>query len=190
MNNKRYIWTSVLILLILTISGCRTTIEVQTSGQPTQPPEPGSIPAMEAPYSGWASYVNPDYGFAFRYPVTWALEEDANLVKLSRGKFLLAIAFQRQSEDAHPPWTGMPAGSFESRGKVAFLGQESEMHSLVYEGKTKVLTYGAQVSDVLYAIRLDDMTTADYQSIEIPEALQDEVGRIVGSFFLPESGGL
>jgi len=71
----------------------------------------------EDPHPGWESYVNADY--AFRYPTTWTLEEEANLVKLSQGTLLLTIAFQRQGEDVPPPWTGMPSeadqivGSFE-----------------------------------------------------------------------------
>lgn len=73
-------------------------------------------------YAGWESYANADYGFSFRYPSTWTLEEGANVVKLNQGALLLAVAFQRQGEDVPPPWTGMPAGDFESRGTMVFLG--------------------------------------------------------------------
>lgn len=156
------------------------TVKLSTGEKSTEVPEPA--PAEEGPYPGWESYVNADYGFAFRYPPTWTLEEEANVVKLSRRTLLLAIAFRRQGENVPPPWTGMPAGDFESRGTMAFLGQEIEKISLIYEGKVKALTYGAEVSDVVFSIRLDDMATADYQAIEIPEAVQSEVDQIVGSF--------
>lgn len=218
MNNKLYISGIVLVLLVMVTSGCGTATIKPTTGlatppsileiatdppeataspisvlsieeTPTQIPEPTPLPAEDDPYPGWASYANPDYGFAFRYPASWTLEEEANLVKLSRGPLLLAIFFQRQGADARPPWTGMPAGAFESRDAPAFMGQEIDSHSLIYEGKVKVLTYGAEVGDVFYAIRLDDMTTADYQAIDITATIQDEVDRIVGSFVLPESGG-
>lgn len=211
MINKRYIWAIALILAALIIGACGTiALELVTGiaspvipepvvdapewdatmDRPTQTPELVSTPDLEEAYPGWSSYTNPDYGFAFRYPSSWKLEEEANVVKLSRGSLLLAIFFQRQGADARPPWTGMPAGAFERKDAPAFMGQEIDGHALIYEGKVKVLTYGAEVGDVFYAIRLDDMTTADYQSIDITEDIEDEVDRIVGSFFLPESGGL
>ncbi|RLC75833.1 MAG: hypothetical protein DRI81_11275 [Chloroflexi bacterium] len=152
---------------------------------PTQVPDPTPTPEateVNDPYPGWASYVNADYGFAFRYPTTWTLEEEANLVKLSRGTLLLAVAFRRQNEDVPPPWSGMPAGDFENRDALPFLGQEIEKNALVYEGKVKVLTYDAQVGDLVFSIRLEDMVTADYQAIEIPEDVQSEADQIVGSF--------
>jgi len=158
------------------------TVKPTAEQGPTQTPEPAAPQEAEDPYPGWASYANADYGFAFRYPPTWTLEEEANLVKLSRGSLLLTISYQRQSDDARPPWTGMPAGSFERRDAPAFMGQEIDSHALIYEGKVKVLTYGAEIGDVLYAIRLDDVTTADYQTIDLTGAIQGEVDRIVGSF--------
>lgn len=156
------------------------TVQPLVEEEPTQVPEP--VPTQEDPYPGWESYANTNYGFAFRYPTTWTLEEGANLVKLSQGTLLLAIAFQRQGEDVPPPWTGMPAGDFESRGTTAFLGQETEKNALVYEGKVKVLTYNAEVDDLMFSIRLEDMVAADYQTVEISEAVQSEVDQIVGSF--------
>ena len=65
---------------------------------------------------------------------------------------------------------------------MLFLGQEIDKNALVYEGKVKALTYSAEVDDLAFSIRLDDMVGTDYQAIEISEAVQDEVDRIVGSF--------
>jgi hypothetical protein len=136
----------------------------------------------EGAIPGWERYVNADYGFAFHYPPTWLLEEEANLVKLSRGRVLLAIAFRRQDEDVSPPWSGMPVGELENRGAIKFLGQEIEKESLIYEGKVKLLTYNAEIGDLIFSIWLWDLLTADYAAIEIPEAAQCEVDRIVASF--------
>ena len=132
--------------------------------------------------TGWATYVNENYGFSFRYPTTWTIEETSNLVKLRQGTLLLAIAFQRRGEDVPPPWTGMPAGDFRSRGTMAFLGQEIVKKSLVYQGKVKVLTYSAEVGDLMFSFRLEDTSTADYQAIEISEAVQSQADQIVSSF--------
>jgi hypothetical protein len=136
----------------------------------------------EEAYRGWEMYVNAPYGFAFRYPLTWTLEEEANLVKLSQGTLLLAISFRRQDEDVPPPWSGMPAGNRENQGTMSFLGQEIEKTAFVYEGRVKLLTYDAQVGDLMFSIRLDDAVTADYAAIDIPETAQSEVDGIVASF--------
>jgi LysM repeat protein len=130
----------------------------------------------------WQSYSNSDYAFEFRYPSTWTLEEMPNLVKIDRGTLRLAIAFQRRGEDVPFPWTGMPAGDFEPRGVGQFLGQQIERQRLVYEGKVKVLTYNAEVGDLLFSLRLDDRAPGDYRDVSIPQAVQAEVDRIVGSF--------
>jgi len=127
-------------------------------------------------------YVNGEYGFTFRHPPTWTLEEQANLVKLSQGTLRLTIAFRRQDEDVPPPWSGMPAGDFESRGAMPFLGQKIEKTSLVYEGQVKLLTYDAEVGNLLFSIRLEDLVTADYAAIDIPETAQSEVDGIIASF--------
>jgi LysM repeat protein len=132
--------------------------------------------------TGWTAYVNSDYGFSFRYPTTWTIEETSNLVKLRQGTLLFAIAFQRKGENVPPPWTGMPAGGLLSRGTMVFLGQPIQKRALVYQGKVKVLTYSAESGDLMLDIRLDEMGTADYQAIEISEAMQSQADQIVGSF--------
>jgi hypothetical protein len=76
----------------------------------------------------------------------------------------------------------MPAGDWESRGTITFLGQEIEKTSLVYEGRVKLLTYNAQVGDLSFSIRLEDLVTAEYAAIDIPETAQSEADRIVASF--------
>ena len=65
---------------------------------------------------------------------------------------------------------------------MAFLGQEIVKKSLVYQGKVKVLTYSAEVGDLMFSFRLEDTSTADYQAIEISEAVQSQADQIVSSF--------
>ena len=145
-------------------------------------PEPSSTPIIVDPYPGWLSYSNETYEFTFRYPAAWTLKEESSLLMLSRGTLLFAVAFQRQGEDVPSPWTGMPAGDIESRGTIMFLEQEIDKQALVYEGKVKGLSYGAEVDDLLFFIRLDDVAQVDYGAIEISKSTQDEIDQIVGSF--------
>ena len=209
MNSKPYTLRIVLALLILIMSSCTTTTVKPTTeldnpapgvtivaaasesvptanpsaeNTPTPAPEPTPTQEVDDPYPGWESYANEAYQFTLRYPATWTLEEESNLLKFSQGTLLFAIVFQRQGESVPSPWAGMPAGDFESRGTMLFLGQEIDKNALVYEGKVKALTYSAEVDDLAFSIRLDDMVGTDYQAIEISEAVQDEVDRIVGSF--------
>ena len=95
------------------------------------------------PPEDWASYVNTDYGFAFRYPSTWALEEVpawedergkwAPSVKLSQGTLTLVVGYMRITEDVFIEGGGA-AGDVVPRGSVTFLGQELRRRVLVFEG--------------------------------------------------------
>jgi hypothetical protein len=157
------------------------------------------------PYDGWATYTNPAYGFTFRYPPTWSLEEmpDEDLsaeggphygrsVQLNKGHINLYIGYRLLSENVFLGGTGMPAGEAEQRGLVYFLGKETEKTALIYEDKVKNLHYSPMnADDLAFVIRVDDMGYMDYEEVEIPDELQFEVDEILGSFELtPKQGGL
>jgi len=159
------------------------TPEERSPNRPAPTPTEEATPADdEGPYAGWARYENAAYGFAFRYPATWTLEEEAHLVLLRQGPLLLAISYKRAGEEVQPPWSGMPAGEVERRGTMAFMGQEIAKSALVYEGRVKVLTYSAKSGEVAFVLRLEDVESADYGAIALSEALEQEADRIVGSF--------
>jgi len=130
------------------------------------------------------TYTNADYGFSFRYPSTWQLEQEPNLVKLSQGTLVLGIGCRFDTEDVSIGGTGTPAGDFETRGNVTFLGQELRRDVLVFEGNVKAVFYVGtgpiQAGNVVFAIRLDDFS--DDPGSDIPESLQTEVDQIVESF--------
>ncbi|UCF62346.1 MAG: DUF333 domain-containing protein [Anaerolineaceae bacterium] len=148
------------------------------------------------PYDGWAMYTNEEYGFTFRYPSAWMLEEvpdedttdEGGLhygksVQLRQGDLLLYIGYRFISEDVFLGGTGMPAGEAEERGFVYFLGGEIMKTAVIYEGKVKVVFYDtAEVDDLVFVIRLDDLSVGDYETIDIPEVVQFEVDNILGSF--------
>ena len=145
---------------------------------PTATPPPG---ASEDPYAGWASYANADYGFAFRYPPSWAIEEEPHMVKLSQGALALVIGYRRDTEEELGSLGDFPAGSFEYRGVVRVLEQEFPKSVLVYEGKDKVVLTGGEVDELVFTIRLDDLG-ADYETSAIPDAAQIELDQILASF--------
>ncbi|MBN1658024.1 MAG: hypothetical protein JXA93_06455, partial [Anaerolineae bacterium] len=139
-------------------------------------------------YLGWKQYTNRAYEFAFRYPPTWLLEEEANLVRLKQGTLLITIAFRRPDEHVQSVGSGMPAGEIKGRGTIEILGQEVEEQALVYEGKVKALTYDAHVASLVLNIRFEDMAAVDYRATDIPDAMQHEVDQIVGSLSSTATG--
>ena len=131
------------------------------------------------PYPGWSSYANTDYGFAFRYPPAWTLEEEPHIVRLRQGTLSLVVGYRRDTEDELDIVGELPPGSFEYRGMVRLLDQEFPKSVLVSEGQDKVVLTGGAVDDLVFTIRLDDLS-AEPSSIAV--AVQAELDRIVGSF--------
>ncbi len=149
-----------------------------------------------SPYEGWAFYTNVEYGFSFHFPPDWTLREApekdstaegglhyGRAIQLEKQGILLYIGYRRASEDYFLGGTGTPAGDPEPRGIALFLGQGVEKTALVFEDKVKNVTYTpATVNDLTFVIRLDDMDFADFHEVDIPEAVQWEADKILGSF--------
>jgi hypothetical protein len=159
--------------------------------QDTATPEP-ILPS----YEGWQQYANTDYGFGFYYPSSWTLEEVPEKdmgegltmmgasIHLQKDGALLFIGYKRSDED-RIFWTGMPAGEFEPRAPIVFLGQPIEKNALVLEGKVKNISYTfTTVADLTFAVRLDDRSGLVYMNIDIPLELQQEADQILSSFSL------
>ncbi len=142
-----------------------------------------------------ATYVNTDYGFTFRYPTTWSLEErseemtpsgySAKSVALNKDTLLLLIQYKRPDEDLVLGPGGRPAGDVEDRGTVTFLGRELPKHVLVFEGKDKSLFLGDRFENIEFYIQLDDdagPAAVNYETIDISKKIQAEVDQILESF--------
>ena len=167
--------------------------EVDSVGQVTELAAGEVFPTDDDPYPGWASYVNTDYGFSFRYPPTWALEEVparegergtwASSVRLTQGTLRLIVQYVRTSEDVLLEG-GFGAGDVVDRGTVMFMGQQVPKQALVFEGQTKAVFCAAEVGDLVFRVQLDDDPGegVDYGTIDIPEPAQAEADVIVGSF--------
>ncbi len=152
------------------------------------------------PYSGWTEYQNGVYGFAFRYPPGWTLEEipaglnpategmpaSGPAIRLTKKDDASAyIGYRRPNEDYFLGGTGMPAGDFEDRGQVAFFGDLLKKQALVLDGKDKALVYGPyQGANLVVLVRVDDDRQADYAQAEVSMEVQTDVDRILGTFQL------
>jgi hypothetical protein len=161
-------------------------------------PPTTTVPVVDSadPYPGWASYVNTDYGLTFRYPPTWALEEQpgeemadglsAKSVALTQGTLRLLIQYKRPEEALILGPGGRPASDVEDRGTMTVLGHELPKHVLVFDGEEMSVFLGDRFEQLELYIQLDDVPgrEADYKTIDIPDDLQAEVDQILESFEL------
>jgi hypothetical protein len=149
------------------------------------------------PYLGWGSYLSAAYGFAFRYPSAWALEERSpeegvggimfsQSFLLTKESYRLIIQYKSSAEDYGLGHPGMPAGEVEDRGTVSFLERDLPKHVLVFEGKDKAVFMGDRFEDLEFYIWLDEDpgpgSGKGYADLELPAELQAEVEQILASF--------
>jgi hypothetical protein len=185
------------VLMALVLSGCKSGTAVVT-GIPTDLPTATSTEAVTVSATtessastatgarpNWVVYTNPDYGFSFRYPVTWETMEGRNYIGLSQGTFNLVIGYRHTAEDVNICCRReLPEGRLSSAGTVMCIGQEVTKALLECEGKIKAVDYestsGIPARDVVFTIYLEDFN-ADYDAAAIPEGVQSEVDLIVAS---------
>ena len=154
-----------------TVQGDTTAITLLT---PPPPPQPV------------AGYVNEEYGFSLQTG-TYSYEENPNSLILTKGEYKLVICFQRSGENIICR-TGVPAGDWAAGGHFTLAGNTYKKDLIVYENKVKVAAYGAgpiNVGDLVLQIWLDS-TDPDYDAIDIPKQVLDEVDQILATFKLTD----
>ena len=163
---------------------------------PTLSPTESQSPTENA-YPGWARYVNAEYGFAFRYPITWTLAQlvggqetpfgpTANAVQLARDSLILDIQYQRAGENRFLGTGDVAAGDIMERGPVTFLGEQVHQSVLVFEGKDKRMSMRHETDALEFYIALGEHARLDtpYEALVLPEAIQAEVDQVLRSFEL------
>lgn len=154
------------------------------ASEATSPEAASGEAASNAGAAGMVRYVNEDDGFAFQFPPTWTLEQvGEQQVMLTQGGLRLAIAFQAPGSDP-PRQGGLPAGELKTVGTMTFMGEEIAKQAVVYKGKVKVLLCDARAGDLLFAFRLDDVITADYEAVNISEGAELDMAAMLASFEL------
>jgi len=131
-------------------------------------------------------YSNSTYGYEISYPETWRVEEIDKGIEISKDDVRLIIQTW-WTADPNPTvrWYGMPAGDLLYRDKVSFLGAIIPVNYLVYEGKTKQVLYNEgnpiDSGDLQILVYLESQG-ADYESIEVSDAIIAEAKMILESF--------
>lgn len=139
----------------------------------------------------WHTYTHPTYGFSFRYPPEWTVQEWSELPNCvwlrhrQRPDLVLSVGVRWPGEAVAIQRTGVGAGELHTEGSVVFLGQELSRDVLIYEGRTKAVLYHRaeeiDVGGLVFTLSLDDRR-ADYAAADIEPAVQAQVDQIIESF--------
>jgi hypothetical protein len=134
-----------------------------------------------------ATYADPVYGFSFTYPSNWQVEvRDEHFIRVKGPQeMFLSIGVKRSGEDVQIQRTGVGAGEIASQGTVDFLGTTVSRDVLVYEEKVKevLYNYGLETTAHEHVFTLSLSSAAsDYESIDIPQAVQHITDDILASF--------
>jgi hypothetical protein len=149
----------------------------------------------EATYEGWAEYRHDRYGFAFRYPPGWIVEEDTPpSTMVGHGAWVrdpalpevgLRVGFRGVGEDQQITPTGIGSGEIVPRGSLLFLGETLERDVLVALDKDMEVLYGGTSSvrrgDLEFFLRLHCACPPDGETALSTEA-QATADEIVASF--------
>ncbi len=132
---------------------------------------------------GWLTYANADYGFTFRYPSNWVLDNRwTHCAQFWQGDLFLDFCFRHPDEQADYLRPGLPAGDIQPGGHISFFGQSLHRQVLVYEGKIKVVLYQEVLrGGVIFNLSLDDFSL-DYDAVDLSAETQQLVDQIIESF--------
>jgi putative hemolysin len=151
---------------------------------PTKEQAPPSTPEVKGPdpYPGWATYTNSAFGFAFRYPDTWQVEESPNLVRLTQPGIELMIYVSRQSENLSFTPDLPYNGSTQAGESFEFFGQTFQETQMLVDGQVLAVTYGPTggmpAGDLIFTIYLSSLQSDQ----PLPEQLLGQVRDLLGSF--------
>jgi hypothetical protein len=165
-------------------------IEIPESAQGAMEAILGSLTTTDAsaasPEQNTLTYENGEYGFSFKYPADWAMEEVeggmadlgsevaklSDSVILSQGKLAIILQYQRKTT---PFWDGsqQPVGLFFGDAvlgeKATVMGVETHKRIWTYNGEIKAVYVDAapETADLVVTVTLGDTSGA---SIAGPEA--------------------
>jgi hypothetical protein len=135
------------------------------------------------PFPGWATYLNPRYDFAFRYPDTWLVEEGSNQARLTRPGLELLVRFQSadagQSLPGDLPYQGEEIAGL---GGVFFGAAVPETLHRV-DDRILAATFGTPEQPLVGRGNVYTIQLVSLQSdTPLPDAVLAELRRMLSSF--------
>jgi hypothetical protein len=150
-------------------------------GQSAQVTESVVIPA------NWMTYTLQSYGFSFRYPAGWAVDDSAlNSINLTQGAYRLHIGYRLPGEQIPLVGTGTPAGDLIERAPIMILSQPYSSQVLVADGHSIAVLYEiVSTPQVEIGFRGDLIGT---QAQEIPADMLAQFDQIIMTLSLSTGG--
>jgi len=144
-------------------------------------------PVETSPPGALVGYSNEEYGF-YLEPGAWSYDAShPNVLILTKAEYKLVICYKKQGQNIICR-TGVPEGDWANGGFFTLAGKNFRKDLLVLQNKIKVASYGAgpiKVDSLTLEIWLDGINP-NYNKIDIPKAILDEVDQIMASFGLME----
>lgn len=187
------VWICAFALILILIFSLVTST---TGASSTPDPGPSVTPqagtdsgkgAHTPTAASWITYSSSEYGFSFRYPPTWSLNEDSNVLNLSPAEMpelTLTIGFRRQDEALRIVVDERPPGERIALGRVPFLGKQISRHEVTRGGQVKAVLYNLQkeiqAGDLYFSLQL--YAPSGSQDLNIPAGVQADADSIISSF--------
>ncbi len=186
--------TIALVCLLLFLIGSVAVQSIAGNWQSALPFS-GTAPIAQAAPLAQASnvYTNDHYGFSLRYPTGWNVQEVAHIVQFSRGSSLLQVSYRWLTEPPIPHDISNLRGTLTPQGTIQFQDKVILRRELISQDQVKAVYYHNDHPEislgklVLTAYLTDG--SAEYESLDIPEVVQNEADGILESFetFLPQA---
>jgi hypothetical protein len=97
--------------------------------------------------SGWITYTMAAYGFSFRYPAEWSVDDSiVNSINLTQDGCMLHISYRRPGEGIPLVGTGTPGGELVTRTPVMVLEEPHDSQLLVAAGSTIAVLYESAIT--------------------------------------------
>ncbi|MCE5207506.1 MAG: hypothetical protein LLG42_04260 [Chloroflexi bacterium] len=140
------------------------------------------------------SYENPQYGFAFTYPDTWALTEQAGdgssknpLILLSQSNVQLAMEYGFLSEILGLESITLPSGEWIDLDPISFFDESLPSGEILEDGRVKLVAFPELsgvflVNGLFFRITLQPAGNLSQSEIDFETDLLDEVNGIIESF--------
>ena len=172
-----------------TIAGSAPTTPTQAAVQTVVSPPSISAATPTSPIitptsENLVSYTQSSYGFSFKYPATWEIQQEKNFITLKNGLVTLQMGFKRDDESVQIIFDPQPSTPLVQDRDINFLIQTISRNALITDKDIMAVYYnnGAEirVGSMLFSFLLSTNQTEGTGGIS--RDIQDQADQILASF--------
>lgn len=166
-----------------------STISVEVTTAPTHPSTPITAPTQISTLANQTdvplkTHTQTIYGFSFKYPATWEIQQESNFIKLINGSIQLQMGFRKSTEEVSISISPKPAESLVQAGSLNFLTQKIT-RDIQRAGENILAVFYNQgkevkVGDMLFTFLL--LESQPNIGKGIPQDIQVQADQIIASF--------